>query len=333
MYGCTGTMMNNVDENGRQLFLTAYHCLEGDPAFNVLEFNYQKTQCNNASEPAPLADSVSGTILLASYIDSDYAIFEVTENIPSSYDVFLAGFNATAISYTSEFVYDISHPRIDVKKISTFRGPMYLNSFTYQTHYYPANFWTFYGWDLGMVESGSSGSALFNTNNQVIGQLWGGSSSCSYPQGINIYGALSKSWIAPEPLSAVLDPSGTGTLVLTGIRLNAIPTGTWTVTRTSTKTSPPTTVFVTSTSVVKVTSTFTEYNKKVTSIERVTSTIVQTIRSRPTVRTTYYLTTIKRTRFVNRTTTATSTLTRLTATRTTTVPQVTETTVSTVVTP
>ena len=47
-------------------------------------------------------------------------------------------------------------------------------------------------WNTGITEEGSSGSALFHegtsSNPQIIGQLWGGFSSCTNPTGKDYYG-------------------------------------------------------------------------------------------------------------------------------------------------
>jgi hypothetical protein len=49
-------------------------------------------------------------------------------------------------------------------------------------------------WNLGVTEPGSSGGPLLNTARQVIGQLRGGSSSCSSPTLNDRFGKFGKSW-------------------------------------------------------------------------------------------------------------------------------------------
>ena len=52
-------------------------------------------------------------------------------------------------------------------------------------------------WQRGVVEPGSSGSALFlsvQARPYVVGQLQGGSSSCDSPQGLDDYGRFDVSY-------------------------------------------------------------------------------------------------------------------------------------------
>ena len=64
------------------------------------------------------------------------------------------------------------------------------------------------GWQQGITEGGSSGSAIFvraeSGRRYVVGNLMGGSSSCQNPTGTDAYGRLDRSfaaginkWLAP----------------------------------------------------------------------------------------------------------------------------------------
>ena len=63
-------------------------------------------------------------------------------------------------------------------------------------------------------EGGSSGSPAFNTNGLLIGQLTGGSGSCSNDSGQDYYGKFSRSF---SDVSQWLDPSNTGASYIEGI--------------------------------------------------------------------------------------------------------------------
>ena len=60
---CTGAFVNNVRKDGRQLFLTAKHCMNEDPSNFILVFNYQVETCGDRTAPPPI-QSVHGLTLL-----------------------------------------------------------------------------------------------------------------------------------------------------------------------------------------------------------------------------------------------------------------------------
>ena len=77
-------------------------------------------------------------------------------------------------------------------------------------------------WTQGTTEGGSSGSALFNSSKRVVGQLEGGTASCSYTSGADYYGRIAYSWTnnnsgySNKRLDVWLDPDKTGKLVIDG---------------------------------------------------------------------------------------------------------------------
>ena len=60
-------------------------------------------------------------------------------------------------------------------------------------------------WSSGIVEGGSSGSGLFLQNGRyLVGQLYGGSSTCSNPQSGDTYGRFDVAYVLPNSLKAAL---------------------------------------------------------------------------------------------------------------------------------
>lgn len=91
---CSGTMVNNAALDGRQLFLTANHCMITSPANMVAVFNYQMKQCNQVNPwPPSSTQSAHGMRMVAQWASSDFALLEITEKIPASYSVYLAGWS------------------------------------------------------------------------------------------------------------------------------------------------------------------------------------------------------------------------------------------------
>lgn len=223
---CTGTMLNNVLRDGRQLFLTANHCIENeeDDLDNLLVgFNYQYKKCSDWFEFRPKPKTVHGLKLLSAHKASDFAILEVIEKIPDSFGVMLAGWNATTTLSTTESFYGLHHPSGDVKKVSLYDGMAQV----VRVSGFGPTFWRVLKWTKGVTEKGSSGSGLFNSKNQLIGYLMGGDSSCRRPEESDYYGSLGKDWhLGLVPLKEILDPDYTGIIVteaesLTDVRMES----------------------------------------------------------------------------------------------------------------
>jgi lysyl endopeptidase len=213
---CTGTFINNVESDGRQLFLTAAHCSTRETY--GLMFGYEAPECEN-SDSGPTDKTIFGMTTLGRYTPSDYHLLEVDLPIPDNYDVFLAGFSA--VNTPSSDPTGISHPRGRVKKYAFGKKPVTPDRWSSSE---PGDYhWRIANWDSGMTDPGSSGSAMFDEEHRIIGQLHGGTASCSNPSGWDSYGALWASWDAPsgdDKARLYLDPKGTNTLIVDGVDLS-----------------------------------------------------------------------------------------------------------------
>lgn len=183
---CSATLVNNTGNtptNCKQYLLTATHC-EGSnsttdlPYSQILvRFNFEKPQCQGG--PLATVSTMTGVTFRAraNYIETtspqingDFLLVELKQNIPTSWDAYLAGWNrATNIPTTEtlpkKFI-GFHHPSGDVKKLSTAQtiningdaggsaGP--------GTHYEVDP-------QTGGIEQGSSGSGLFDGNGRLIG--------------------------------------------------------------------------------------------------------------------------------------------------------------------
>ena len=199
---CTGALINNTANDGHPYFLTANHCLGGSVANWVYRFNWQSTTCvgNNVGT----YQTVSGSQLLASGGAADYALLRINNGdpIPTSYDPYYAGWDATGVNPSSQVA--IHHPSGDLKKISFDVNPA--GTATYGG----ATCWRIFNWEDGTTEPGSSGSPLFDQNKRVIGQLYGGQATCS--NNVNdYYGKFDVTypnicqWIAPGCNTLIVD--------------------------------------------------------------------------------------------------------------------------------
>ena len=208
---CTGAMINNTAQDGRNFFLTAYHCgvNSGSAPSLVCYWNYEAATCGGSS--APLNMFTVGATWRAGYSASDFTLVELNSTPNAAWGVTYAGWSR-ASGGTSSAV-GIHHPSGDKKKISFENNPTSVTSYGGTSSPGDGTHIRVTDWDLGTTEPGSSGSPLFNPNHQIIGQLHGGSAAC----GNNLsdwYGALQRSWTGggsnSSRLSNWLDPTNSG---------------------------------------------------------------------------------------------------------------------------
>jgi lysyl endopeptidase len=209
---CTGAMLNNTAQDGTPYFLTANHCL-GNPQNWTYLFNHESEDCDDNSS-APITDTVAGGDLKASNGGSDFALIELSESPPASYNVQYAGWDNTDNDPTS--VVGIHHPSGDVKMIC------FDTDGAYQANSGGAAVWWIDQWEDGVTEPGSSGSPLFDQDHRVVGQLYGGAAACSGSNNngqYDFYGRFGESWDGASASSRLrdwLDPFDSGTSILDG---------------------------------------------------------------------------------------------------------------------
>ena len=167
---CSGTLINNTANNEEQYFLTAHHCINSRENYisNVITyFNWQVATC--ASTTTPTYDSIVGAELVFMDEQTDVALLKITSTIPDSYDVSYAGWNRSETNNTNTTV--IHHPSGDVKKISFDNDAPISSDTDWLADSLTTNALWEVVWDNGTTETGSSGSALFNQDYHIIGQL------------------------------------------------------------------------------------------------------------------------------------------------------------------
>ena len=223
---CTTSLVNNTLSDKTPFLLTANHCLENsDPALWSIRFNWVSPNpvCGSIENSADIQSNftMSGAEFRASNNKSDFALVELYNSIPSSWDVAFAGWdNSDALP---QYQVGIHHPNGDIMKICRDdNGALKDNA-------NGTDVWLIAGvsagngngWEIGTTESGSSGSPLFNEDGRIIGQLYAGQSFCigiENNDDYDIYGRLGVSWnegnTAETRLSDWLDPIGTGQITI-----------------------------------------------------------------------------------------------------------------------
>ncbi len=100
-YWCSGSLVNNVRNDHKPYFLTAYHCGEGTTASDhnkwIFYFNYETGGCPNPAVE-PFSKTIIGSRLLASsgtgtYLGSDFYFLLLNKAIPASYDLYFNGWS------------------------------------------------------------------------------------------------------------------------------------------------------------------------------------------------------------------------------------------------
>lgn len=212
---CTGAMVNNTAQNGTPYFLTANHCLGGSLNSWSFKFDYESTGCTNSGAPNLNSGFItSGATLRASNAGSDFGLLQLNSTPPASHNVYYAGWDHSGATPSNQIA--IHHPSGDIKKISFDNDPATTATFGGSTTWHIGN------WEDGTTEPGSSGSPLFDQNHRIIGQLYGGSASCSNNVD-DYYGKFSVSWngsSASTRLRDWLDPQNTGANTLDGFDPN-----------------------------------------------------------------------------------------------------------------
>lgn len=228
---CTGSVVNNVEQDCKSYILTAFHCGVSSSASHFAQwkayFRYQRNGCGTGTA---LANKImTGCVKRADSNDnggnsgSDFLLIEMDDPIPDTFTPFFAGWSA--VNSPSSNGVSIHHPAGDEKKISTYTAALTTSGWGISNTHWRV-FWvgTANGW--GVTEGGSSGSPIYNNDGLIIGTLTGGGSYCNsvVPGGQNqpdYYGKMSYHWQsnpgpASEHLKEWLDPNGTGTTIMAG---------------------------------------------------------------------------------------------------------------------
>lgn len=234
-YWCSGSLINNTDNDRTPYFLSAAHCGEGSNSSDrnqwIFYFNFQASTCNGNNSSS---NSITGCQLRArdvSYADagSDFDLVEFNSSIPNSYDVYYNGWNRTNSNDDAGNGVGIHHPAGDIKKISTYDTPLQLSTFWNGLPTHWKLIWAETANGKSIMQGGSSGSPIFDSNGLIMGDLTGGytSNSCTTPSPA-YYGKIYYSWdqngtTASTRLKDWLDPGDTGIEKLQGVSWEIIP--------------------------------------------------------------------------------------------------------------
>lgn len=190
---CTGTLVNNTANDGTPYFLTANHCYSSATPAWTFRFNWisEQPDCGTTapSGDGPRIYSLSGAEIMSRNAATDFMLLRLNNEIPRDWDLSFVGWDRSDVAPTN--VTGLHHPDGDIMKIAQFYGTTLANQRSGMQG------WEIPAWDLGVTEGGSSGSALFNSEGYLVGQLYGGLAACSGTGNngrYDIYGRFDLSW-------------------------------------------------------------------------------------------------------------------------------------------
>ncbi|MDR0427446.1 MAG: T9SS type A sorting domain-containing protein [Dysgonamonadaceae bacterium] len=236
---CTGTLVNNTNNDETPYILTAVHCLNETMAISrdmdfyigragtiIAFFNYDRPVCGTkmkGTEEMSAAMTYPRVILEK----NDIALLELQEKPPHYYNAYYAGWNIDSNGNNQPYS-NLHHPDASVKKFGKANKVITLSSIpgTTGSYFDKLSHWKISSWNIGSTYAGSSGSPLFDRNNLIVGGLTGGSSVCNGENpgsGSDYFFALFKGWETDNvdnQLKTYLDPINTGVKQWSGLNPN-----------------------------------------------------------------------------------------------------------------
>jgi hypothetical protein len=169
---CSGALINNTQDQGRPLILTAAHCIESEEDLNAIVVYFGKSRL---LKDQPYDGSEwSGTTaasLLASSREIDFALLELESEIPVHVSPVYLGWNRVLSQPT--LISSINFAGLDEARYSFSMAKPSLA--TFGGLYNPVDFghWRVDQWTQGASPKGSSGAPLLDSNFEIIGGLSG----------------------------------------------------------------------------------------------------------------------------------------------------------------
>ena len=185
---CTGSLLTNQSGDLMPFFLTAEHCGINNSNAQSVRVWWFYDGAGQTLSSKPYSDQAKWLASRNGMEGSDFTLLQILGSLPSS--MTWSGWT-TAMPSLFTAVVGIHHPDGAYKRISY--GDVATSFGCPNTYIQCANFLPV-DWDNvggGVTEPGSSGSGLWLDNSsdpKLVGQLWGGNSSCLNPVSNDFYG-------------------------------------------------------------------------------------------------------------------------------------------------
>ncbi|MEI6851475.1 MAG: T9SS type A sorting domain-containing protein [Bacteroidota bacterium] len=228
-YNCSGSLVNNTNQNCTPYVLLADHChydagYASTADYNawIFYFHYEASTCTGTTSST--TKTKSGCSLKAhdtygsNNAGSDFCLVQINSAIVASFNVYYNGWDRNNTASASGV--SIHHPAGDIMKISTYTSALTsLSVGGSGTHWQV--YWAATTNGHGVTEGGSSGSPIFNAAGKIVGTLTGGSSYCTATGSPDYYGKFYYHWDKNGSTNATqlkpwLDPANSGVTSLAG---------------------------------------------------------------------------------------------------------------------
>lgn len=226
LYQCSGTLLNDTSSSGTPYFLSANHCISTQTEASSLQtyWFYRSASCNSSALSSSSTTRIGGATLLYASSGTDTSFMRLLDTPPTG--AMYAGWLVDPATVGAT-VAGLHFPEGDLEKISTgtvasFQLCSQISATSQSrtcslSNVTSGNFLNAV-FTSGATEEGSSGSPLFQTSSSgghyLVGQLFGGDSSCTNQTGSNIYGRFDQAYSAA--LSQWLGGSSTSTSSICG---------------------------------------------------------------------------------------------------------------------
>lgn len=216
---CSGTLLNNENQNGISYFQSACHCLPADRNALIkaaFQFQFWQSGCNTGVNQ-PWIEFYGATLLHETSKQNGDAAFMQLNSGPGVGDApTYAGWSRSNTNPEASNSGILHHPEgADMR----FTKPKKVRDYWWNS----SNYWKA-TYNDGVTRPGSSGSGLFNQNKQLIGTLTGGTSSCFWTFLGDRYGKFNSAWSGTgQFLSPVQNMQDITSLVLSPLQITGSP--------------------------------------------------------------------------------------------------------------
>ncbi len=209
---CTGVLMHDLDDSSFiPYFLTAYHCIATQAAAQTLVtyWDFERASCGGPA-PTTVTQLTGGADLLISHPESDSSLLRLRRDPPSGPNGrWYAGWTAATLNHPTS-VYGVHHPAGDIKKYSAGTTARHIKILLSDEEggYLQEVEGVDVRWSQGTIQSGSSGSGLFDTSGRLRGVLSGSPPNETCPT-TSAYGRFDRFFPHAAPwLTADAQPTG-----------------------------------------------------------------------------------------------------------------------------